>query len=210
MEEKTVGKIDEMILAVDREHLFESELLTFQGVLIDPKEIRRIMKKFKKYKEVRRGDAEVDLTLKQPIPYAIIRRGEEVFVYKRLKGGGEKRLHNRLSIGIGGHMNRVNDIHNWNSNLMINFFRELYEELEISNVSKPLEPKIVGLINDDDDDVGIFHIGILMVVDLPEDAEVRVRETEKLEGYWVLIKYLTESGLFEELETWSQFAVEVL
>lgn len=204
-----MGKMDEMILAVDREYLFESELLTFQGVLTEPKEVKRIMKKFKKYKEVRRGDAEEDVTLKQPIPYAIIRRGEEVFVYKRLKAGGEARLHDSLSIGIGGHMNRVNDIYNWNDNLMINFHRELGEELYIHSDIRS-EPRIVGLINDDEDDAGLFHIGILMIIDLTTGTEVTVRETNKLEGYWLRIKDLRKSGLFEALETWSQFAVEVL
>lgn len=202
-------KMDEMILAVDREFLFDSELLTFQGVLTNPQGVRRIEKRFRKYKEVRRGDAENDVTLKQPIPYAVIRRGDEVFIYKRLKAGGEIRLHDQLSIGIGGHMNRINDIRNWGDNLQINFFRELSEEIEIWGSVK-LEPKIVGLINDDEDDAGLFHIGILMILDLPEQAEVVVRETDKLEGYWIRAKDLTKAPLFEALETWSQFAVEVL
>jgi predicted NUDIX family phosphoesterase len=204
-----MGKMDEKILAVDREYLFESELLTFQGVLMDPKEVKRIMRKFSKYKEVRRGDAEEDLSLKQPIPYAIIKRGDEVFVYKRLKAGGEARLHDQLSIGIGGHMNRVNDVCNWHSNLMINFFRELSEEIDIDSDVVP-DPEIIGLINDDEDDAGLFHIGILMVVNLPEHAEVSVRETDKLEGYWLRAKDLNKSPLFESLEAWSQLAVEVL
>lgn len=205
-----MGKMDEMILAVDREMLFESELLTFQGLLTDKQEVRHITKKFSKYIEVRRGDAETDVTLKQIIPYAVVRRGDEVFVYKRLKASGEERLHNQLSIGVGGHMNRVNDIRNWNSNLMINFYRELHEELELTGVDGMLEPAVVGLINDDEDDAGLFHIGILMILDIPEDAEVAVRETKKLEGYWLRTRDLNKSGLFDSLETWSQFSVEAL
>jgi predicted NUDIX family phosphoesterase len=200
--------MDEQILAIDREILFESELLTFQGILTDETAVKRIMKKFEKYKEVRRGDAEHDVALKQPIPYAVIRRGDEVFVYKRLKAGGETRLHDSLSIGVGGHMNRVNNIHNWGSNLMINFYRELTEELEIT-VDVPL-PEIIGLINDDEDDAGLFHIGILMVIDLPKEAEVTVRETNKLEGYWLRSRDLTKDVLFNSLETWSQISVEAL
>jgi predicted NUDIX family phosphoesterase len=203
-----MGKMDEKILAVDREMLFESEFLTFQGVLTHPEDVKYIMKKFNKYKEVRRGDAEEDFTLKQIIPYAIVRRGEEVFVYKRLKAGGEARLHDSLSIGVGGHMNRINYITNWHDNLMMNFYRELHEELDIND---PIpEPKIIGLINDDEDDAGFFHIGILMVVNLSEHVEVAVRETDKLEGYWLRSKDLTKSPLFESLEAWSQLAVEVL
>jgi predicted NUDIX family phosphoesterase len=206
----TMGKMDEMILAVERNYLFDDERLTFQGVITkeDP-QYYGIMGRFKKYIEVRRGDAEVDSQWKQVIPYAIIRRGEEVFLYKRLKAGGEKRLHDQLSIGIGGHMNRINDVRNWDSNLLINFHRELFEELNI-NLPLSVEPEVVGLINDDNSDAGLYHIGILMVLDIPEDVEVSVKETDQLEGYWVRAKDLTKSGLFESLESWSQFAAEVL
>lgn len=206
-----MAKMDEKILAVNREHLFESELLTFQGVLTDPVEVRRIMNKFSKYKEVRRGDAEEDLALKQPIPYAIVRRGDEVFVYKRLSGGGEARLHDQLSIGVGGHMNRINDIRNWIDNLLMNFHRELHEELDIKiNTDERQEINVVGLINDDEDDAGLYHIGILMVLNLPAESEVSVRETDQLEGYWLRAKDLWKEPLFESLESWSKLAVEAL
>jgi predicted NUDIX family phosphoesterase len=206
-----MGKMDEMILAVERDWLFNNETLVFQGLLENVAHVKHLMKKFKAYKEVRRGDAEDDATLKQPIPYAIIRRGDEVYLYKRLNGGGEAKLFDRLSIGIGGHMNRVNDIRNWNDNLMMNFFRELHEELEIS-YAEELEPKIIGLINDDLDvtGVGLHHIAILMVLDVPDHVEVHVRETDELEGAWVNIKHLHESPIFEGLESWSQYAVGAL
>lgn len=207
-----MGKMDEMILAVERGHLFEEELLTFQGVLTDEIKVRAIMKKFRDYIEVRRGDAETDSQWKQPIPYAVVRRGEEVFLYKRLRAGGEARLHDQLSIGIGGHMNRVNDVRNWDSNLMINFHRELGEELNITNTKEGtgiiLEPKVIGLINDDAGDAGLYHIGILLVLDLPEHAEVSVRETDQIEGYWVRAKDLTKTPLLEGLEAWSKMVAE--
>lgn len=202
-----MGKMDEMILAVDRGHLFQDELFTFQGVLTNKVTVRTIMKKFNKYIQVRRGDAEEDKTLKQPIPYAIVRRGEEVFLYKRLSAGGEARLHDQLSIGVGGHMNKINDIRNWDENLMINFHRELGEELHIT-MNGVMDPKIIGLINDDEGPAGLYHVGILLVLDLPEHAEVSVRETDQLEGCWVRTQDLTKSPLFEGLESWSQMIVK--
>lgn len=208
-----MDKMDEQILAVERSFLFENEELTFQGLLTDKDKVKYLTKKFDKYIEVRRGDAEVDSQWKQPIPYAIIRRGEEVFLYKRLKKGGEERLHDRLSIGVGGHMNQVNDVRNWQSNLMINLYRELGEELDIKVSQRhAIEPTVIGLINadNDPDGAGLYHIGILAVLDLPEGSEVEVRETEQLEGYWVRSKDLTKSGLYEALEAWSKIAVEAL
>lgn len=204
-----MSKHDEFILAVKRDELFENETLTFQGVLTDRTIMRRLMQKFSRYLEVRRGPAETDPTLKQMIPYVVVRSGDSVFVYKRLKAGGEKRLHDQLSIGVGGHMNRINDIHDWDRNLIFNMHRELAEELNIKG-EVHIEPEIIGLVNDDENEVGLHHICILMVVDLPKGTDVEVRETDKLEGYWIRIKDLKKTPLYENLETWSQMAADIL
>ncbi len=205
-----MGKMDEMILVVDRQHLFEEEQLTFQGLLTGKHEVERFMKKFNKYFEVRRGDAEANHKWKQPIPYGILKRGDEVFLYKRLKGGGEARLYDQLSIGVGGHMNRFGSIVNWEDNLVINLHRELHEEL-ILNLPKDYEPecKVVGLINDDNN-VGLYHIGIPVIIELPEHIEVTVRETDKLDGSWIRTRDLKKTPLFESLESWSQIVADVL
>lgn len=49
-----------------------------------------------------RPEMEEDPSYRQIIPYVVLTRGEEVFVLRRLKKGGEKRLHGLLSIGVGG------------------------------------------------------------------------------------------------------------
>lgn len=201
-----MGKMDEKILVVDREILFEQESLTFQGIQTNKRIVEYLMKKFMHYEEVRRGDAETNEAWKQPIPSVIIKRGDEVFVYKRLKAGGEARLHDQLSITVGGHMNRINDVHNWGTNLVMNVQRELYEEVSIVGPHKL--PTRIGLLNDDSDEVGRVHIGILFMLDVPEGTEVSVRETDKLDGHWIRIKDLRKAGLFEALESWSQLIVE--
>ena len=211
-----MGKMDEMILSVDRRYLFEMEALTFQGLLTDDTAIKKLMVKFNECEEVRRGDVEADLTWKQPIPSVILKRGDEVFVYKRLSGGGEERLYDQLSISVGGHMNQVDGARNWETNLMVNIHRELSEEVKIStngsdgSYAYEIVPELIGLINDDCTDVGLYHIGILYLINLPIDTEVTVLETDQLEGYWLRVKDLTKSPLFESLESWSQFAVEAL
>lgn len=207
------NKNDEMILAVERSYLFENDSLIFKGLLTDEDEVRYLSNKFKDYVEVRRGDAETDASLKQMIPYVVVRRGSDIFMYKRLSKGGEERLHDQLSIGVGGHMNRINDVRDWGSNLMLNMYRELHEELDIEyNVDNPKDYdsdfKVVGLINDDYD-VGLYHIGILIILDLPDVAKVTVRETDVLEGEWVTPFELRTEHL-HNLETWSQIAVSNL
>ena len=54
---------------------------------------------------VPRSEAEVDPRLKQIIPYLVLRDGERCFLMRRTKAGGDARLHDRYSIGVGGHLN---------------------------------------------------------------------------------------------------------
>src|SRR3989344_4938392 len=54
---------------------------------------------------VERTKAENNSTIKQIIPYMTFVRNEKIFVMRRLEKGGEARLHNKHSIGIGGHIN---------------------------------------------------------------------------------------------------------
>ena len=49
-----------------------------------------------------RSRAEYDASVKQIIPYVVIRRGEEYFLLRRLKKQTEARLHDKLSLGVGG------------------------------------------------------------------------------------------------------------
>ena len=77
-----------------------------------------------------RPDAENDPGYKQIIPYVVLRRGDEIFMTRRLKKGGEARLHGLMSIGVGGHINPVDDIDR-ESVLLRGLERELDEEVEI-------------------------------------------------------------------------------
>ena len=54
---------------------------------------------------MRRGDAEEDPAHKQVIPYLVLRDGERWFLMRRTRAGGDARLHDRWSIGVGGHLN---------------------------------------------------------------------------------------------------------
>ena len=48
---------------------------------------------------------EVDPSFKQVIPYLILRDGERYFLMRRTRAGVDARLHDRYSIGVGGHLN---------------------------------------------------------------------------------------------------------
>ncbi|RPK20024.1 hypothetical protein [Paenibacillus xylanexedens] len=215
-----MNKMDEIIVVVPRNELFKNEKLAFQGTLLNDGEsvsqgMEIINNMENHYGTMRRGDAEVDVDFKQPIPYAVIRRGDKIFVYKRLAGGGETRLHDKLSIGVGGHMNDMPEeekalIEDFSFYTLLtdNLERELSEELEIGPGAR--ETEIIGLINDDSQEVSKVHIGVLVVIDIEEDVTVEVNEPEQLEGFWLSITDLMKPEVHSKLESWSQIAAEVL
>ncbi|AYK08013.1 hypothetical protein [Brevibacillus laterosporus] len=203
-----MGKMDEQILVVKRTELFDNERLAFQGIEKEPDRITRLMSNISShYSVMRRGDAEEDQSFKQPIPYVVIRKGNELFMYKRLSGGGEVRLHDKLSLGTGGHMNDEKSS-SFEEVLEINLLRELEEELDIQAADR--EFNTIGFINDDVEEVGKVHIGLLVTLDLDEDATVSVREIDQLEGKWTTIEELLQPDIYGRLESWSKFVVDVL
>jgi predicted NUDIX family phosphoesterase len=204
-----MGKMDEIIIVVPRMELFEDEMLAFQGTESRQRNIVRLMNNIGAYyTAMRRGDAEENVAFKQPIPYAVIRRGNEFYMYERLSGGGEGRLHNKLSLGAGGHMNPIEGVHKFSEVLSINLDRELEEELDITD--KNAKINIIGFINDDSDEVGQVHVGVLCTVDIAEDAEVTVRETEQLAGRWITLEELKSDEIYSRLENWSKIVVNIM
>lgn len=203
-----MNKLDEQIIVAPREKVFQNESLTFQGVNSDKEILKQIMDNVgDNYSVMRRGDAEVDVKFKQPIPYAVLKRGEEVFVYERLQGGGETRLHNQLSLGVGGHMNHF-ETETFSELTFENLQRELFEELYIDCAE--IHSNTIGLINDDHNEVGEVHLGLLISVNLDGKAEVSVRETDQLRGRWVNVSDLRDPEVYDQLESWSQFVADIL
>ena len=149
-----------------------------------------------------RPDAENDPSKKQVIPYVVLCEGDRVFVTRRLKKGNESRLHGLLSLGVGGHINPAEDGDDEDV-LNRGMLREIHEEVNITNFGK-LTPR--GLINDDTNEVGSVHLGLFYTLDVT--GEVTVRETEKLEGFWLERSKL--SGKADEFESWSQLVISVL
>ncbi|NLV85708.1 MAG: NUDIX domain-containing protein [Clostridiales bacterium] len=148
-----------------------------------------------------RESAENDPNYKQIIPYVVICRKDEVFVMRRLKKGGESRLHGLLSLGVGGHINSEYDL---GGNVLENGMRrEINEEVFIE---KSGELTARGLINDDQNEVGRVHLGLFFTMET--QGEVSVRETEKLEGFWVKRHELPQ--MEASMETWSQLVIPML
>lgn len=212
-----MGKMDEIILVAKRDKVFDNEKEHFQGAVnknVHPYSIGKIMKALgDNIETMRRGDAEEDATYKQPIPYAVIKQGDKYFGYTRLTGGGEARLHGAISLGVGGHMNEIEGMQmdTFDNVLLENLRRELNEELNIDYVdggAVRMDTEIIGLINDDTNEVGRVHLGILAFINVSENAIITVAETDQLEGRWYTAEELKEN--YERLENWSKIVADIL
>lgn len=110
-----------------------------------------------------RYDAEHDPRFKQLITYVVLKSPKYTLGYKRLEGGGEGRLHGKVSIGVGGHVNElVQDIYKISGDVTENALRELKEELHglPSGISAD-DLDFVGFINSNEDSVGKVHLGLV-------------------------------------------------
>ncbi len=145
-----------------------------------------------------RAAMERDPSHKQVIPYLVLRDGQRYFLMRRTRAGGDARLHDRWSIGVGGHCNPGDD------GLLGGLRREWREELEAD-----FEPEFrpIALLNDDTTDVGAVHLGLVFVADA-EGRAVAVRETDKLSGAFVEPSEV--AAVADRLETWSQLVFAAL
>lgn len=145
-----------------------------------------------------RPSMEVDPAFKQVIPYLVLRDGPRWFLMQRTRAGGDSRLHDRWSIGVGGHLNPGDgDVHG-------GLAREWREELEAD--FQP-EYRFVGLLNDDTTEVGQVHLGVVFVADAGS-RPVAVRETDKLTGGFAPAGNVRT--VRDRLETWSRLVFDLL
>lgn len=161
--------------------------------------------------EMRRGDAEIDSSFKQPIGYAIVFNFEtkKVFAYQRSKKDeryGEKRLQGKWSWGVGGH---IEPLDTGNENPIKESLRRevLNEEINIFGDVHSLD--VLGYINDDSNEVGKVHFGILYGVKIngyatPKDEEMSFGKMLNLNR---LEEICSDSS---DVESWSRIALTPL
>jgi predicted NUDIX family phosphoesterase len=145
-----------------------------------------------------RAAMERDPRFKQVIPYLVLRDRGRYFLMRRTRAGGDERLHGRFSIGIGGHLNPGD------GDLAGGLVREWSEELAADFVP---EFRFLGILNDDETEVGRVHLGVVYLAEAAGRA-VRVRETHKLEGDFA--EPAAVRAVYDRLETWSQLVLDVV
>jgi len=152
---------------------------------------------------------EQDPGFKQLIPYVLFvyrdpQQGTQLFQYVRGKGQGEQRLHAKRSLGVGGHISITDASHTTHRTYQEGMRRELEEEVRILTEYRE---QCVGLINDDETEVGRVHLGVVHLLEV-ETPEVFSNETDLLEAGFRSVSALWEQRA--SLESWSRICLEAL
>jgi predicted NUDIX family phosphoesterase len=150
-----------------------------------------------------RDKMEADPSFKQLIPYCLFRWEDQLFHYQRGKMQGEGRLHSKRSIGVGGHISSE-DRNLFSSPYLEAMRREIEEEVYLECGYKDA---CVGLLNDDETEVGRVHLGIVHIFDL-EAPKVRPREKSMLMAGFASTEVLIRD--LDQFETWSQLCLRHL
>jgi len=145
-----------------------------------------------------RPDMERDRSFKQLIPYLVLRDGARWFLMRRTRAGADARLHERFSVGVGGHLNPGD------GGPLDGLAREWREELVADFLPRF---RFLGLLNDDESDVGSVHLGLVYLADA-RGRNVAIRETDKLSGAFVEAEEV--EAVRDRLESWSALVVDAL
>lgn len=156
---------------------------------------------------ISRPAAEKDPSHKQLIPYVLMEHEGKVLSYVRGKRSGETRLVAKRSIGIGGHINPVDEMP------LFGDFREAYlnavkrEVEEEVIVETPYTEKVVALINDDSTEVGSVHLGVVHRWTLKEP---KVSRREQMITQMDFLSLDELRAVKDSMETWSQLCLDYL
>lgn len=198
---------EEQVLVIETKIL--ERLGLFQGLAFDIDRYLREIFVQAVPRFIPRSQAENDPCHKQLIPYVIMAHQGKYFSYVRGKRAGESRLVGNRSIGIGGHINPVDAD---NSTLFAYLFenylaavkREVDEEVQVETT---YTDNVVALLNDDSNEVGRVHLGIVHYWNL--DAP----KVDKKEQMITQMAFMTPEELQQvrdTLETWSQKCLDGL
>ena len=145
-----------------------------------------------------RSQVEEDESWKQIIPYVCVRHQQDYVLLQRTKKQSEARLHNKFSLGIGGHINELEVAGGGSDLVQAGLARELGEEITLAEGWK-LE--LLGAIYDSSTPVGRVHFGVVYEI-LASDRQFTLNEPELMSGVWTPV---AELGSYRErMETWSQ------
>lgn len=222
----TIGKDKQLIMSVPRtalfgcfnqfnfngfirEELFSRQMANLTYYHNSPTEIQKLFSE--------RGPLEKDWTRKQIIPYVVVgsKKNGTFLSYLRPDKGNEERLHGKGSIGFGGHI-ETEDTHG-----AFGIFdavgncarREIKEELSLMTDNMVFDT--LGYINDDTNDVGKVHFGVVLYLDVSdvpnEDVVKMLNSNSEVDCLnFRTLENLMSDGNLTSYETWSSYILPAL
>ena len=153
------------------------------------------------YTFMERQEAEYNYNYKQVIPYIIINCDCDFLLLKRTKKQTEKRLHDKYSLGIGGHIN-PSQSNKYENIIMEGLYKELNEEIHCPDLN---EFSFKGILYDDSTNVSKVHLGMVFVAVL-NTPEFEILEPHKMTASWVERDRLGD--YYDGFESWSKIIYE--
>ena len=177
----------------------------FNGVRRNPQDYLEAFLKPGVARYMDRALAEKSPQFKQLIGYAIFCHKGRILAYSRTAKGTETRLHDKWSLGIGGHINPIDGLTDSIATYLTGMEREIREEISIPAA---VGQELYAVINDDTDEVGSVHLGIVHRFELEsEDVAPNEKKLDNL-GFHSLEELAGE--LYPKLESWSAICVDAL
>lgn len=152
---------------------------------------------------IERSEAETDKDFQQIIPYVLVKNSDGKFA-SYTRHGNEKRLHGKLSCGIGGHIDETDKADSFDDTLANGMCRELCEELKDFDRSK-VKLSYLGIINEIESDVGEVHLGLVFLMEC-NDGYIPMPNSELKDMHWKSKEEIRNS----ETELWTELAFKLL
>jgi len=148
-----------------------------------------------------RSQVEENPAYKQLIPYVLMSYQDKYLSYIRGRRAGEARLVGNRSIGIGGHINPADDMPLFNTDFYETYLaaveREVAEEVSVETSHTD---RVVALLNDESNEVGSVHLGIVhhWILNAP-----KVSRREQMITQMAFMRPAELYEVRDTLETWS-------
>ena len=152
-------------------------------------------------------------SLLQLIPYVVLKYQGCVLTYVRPDKGNEGRLHGKASIGVGGHIDLQDVVHedsvlDLDQTLRLSCIREIREEIGLEIEGDDLHWK--GLIVRRDKDVDRVHLGIVAEIDLDDEMRGQIEPNGEIGE----IRFINPSTFAadmsgNEIEAWTKAVLSI-
>lgn len=180
----------------------------------------------------RTDELENNMLFKQVIPYVVLRRGKDVFWFRRKSkkapgagGEGDSRLDGKISIGIGGHWKHGESF----IDCIIREYSEeiggmplpdmVYGDAARYTINAAIDGNYnlfssifpLGIIWDESDKIGKVHVGVLTGIELTTQVTPQPKSdlSACIDYGWEPLEYL-KSSKESEFESWTRVAINAI